>query len=216
MPTVLMRLAGAMQSWGTRSQFDQRDTELEPSKSGVLGLVCAAIGIDREDWASLEPLTHLRMGVRADQPGVLRVDYHTAQLRPEHPKTDTALSRRYYLCDAVFLVGLEGQHQDLLAGIHQALKNPRWTLSLGRKAFPPSQPVFLEDGLRDESLEDALRKYPFIGSERQISAGEPLRLSLQSRTAEGSLRFDQPDSSFADRRFTSRYVIPDSVILGGT
>jgi CRISPR system Cascade subunit CasD len=60
MPTLLLRLVGPMQSWGTTSRFDQRDTGKEPSKSGVIGLVAAALGIDRENWTDLEPLTHRR------------------------------------------------------------------------------------------------------------------------------------------------------------
>ena len=49
MKTLLMRLAGPMQSWGTQSQFRERDTGLEPSKSGVIGLLCAALGRPREE-----------------------------------------------------------------------------------------------------------------------------------------------------------------------
>ena len=45
--TLLLRLAGPMQSWGLESRFDQRDTGREPSKSGVLGLICAALGKPR-------------------------------------------------------------------------------------------------------------------------------------------------------------------------
>ena len=43
MATLLMRLAGPMQSWGTTSRFDQRDTGKEPSKSGVVGLLAAVL-----------------------------------------------------------------------------------------------------------------------------------------------------------------------------
>ena len=46
MPTLLLRLVGPMQSWGTTSRFDQRDTGKEPSKSGIVGLLAAAMGID--------------------------------------------------------------------------------------------------------------------------------------------------------------------------
>ena len=79
MATLLLRLVGPMQSWGTTSRFDDRDTAKEPSKSGVLGLVAAALGIDRENWVELEPLCHLCMGVRHDRPGVPKRDYQTAQ-----------------------------------------------------------------------------------------------------------------------------------------
>src|SRR5437016_606458 len=76
MATLLLRLAGPMQSWGTRSRFDDRDTERFPSKSGVIGLLCAALGRPRA--ASVDDLAALRMGVRADRPGVLSTDFHTA------------------------------------------------------------------------------------------------------------------------------------------
>src|SRR3989337_2849908 len=78
MPTLLVRLAGPMQSWGTTSRFDQRDTGKEPSKSGVIGLLAAAMGIDRGNWDDLEPLTRLAMGVRHDRPGIPKREYQTA------------------------------------------------------------------------------------------------------------------------------------------
>lgn len=206
MPTLLLRLAGPMQSWGTRSRFDERDTDLEPSKSGVLGLICAAMGIDRADWKNLEPITRLRMGVRVDQPGVLRYDYHTAQhLDPGDPSVvrGTAVTRRYYLADAVFLVGLEGEDRGLLERAHAALKNPHWPLYLGRKAFVPSQPVFLEPGVVDHDLETALRACPFLRS--GAGPGE-YRMVIESLRPEGSLRMDQVIASFTERRFGARYV----------
>lgn len=214
-----MRLAGPMQSWGTRSRFDERDTDLEPSKSGVLGLLCAALGIDREDWKNLEPLTRFRMGVRVDEPGVLRVDYHTAQSRPGEAKTDTAQSWRYYLSGAVFLVGLEGEDRGLLERVHVALKNPHWPLSLGRKAFVPSQTVFLEPpetnmhGLLETPLRESLENFEFIGRKRPD--GDTFRFILESDTATGSARFDQPNGSFAERRFIARHVVSSMNTLPG-
>ncbi len=226
MPTLLMRLSGPMQSWGTRSRFDERDTDLEPSKSGVLGLVCAALGVDREDWVGLEPLTYLAMGVRVDEPGVLRMDYHTAQdvIAADSSKTHrTTVSRRYYLSDAVFLVGLSGADRGFLEKIHAALKNPHWPLSLGRKAFVPSRTVFLEPpetvydgllaphGLQDVDLEAALGAYPFTG--RNLPSEGIVRLVLPSNGVTGSMRFDQPVGSFAERRFSARHVVTHTTNL---
>ena len=65
--TLLIRLAGPMQSWGTQGRFDVRDTEREPSKSGVVGLLCAALGRDRSE--PLDDLASLRMGVRVGPGG---------------------------------------------------------------------------------------------------------------------------------------------------
>src|SRR5262245_44963159 len=76
MSVLLLRLAGPMQSWGTQSRFSVRDTGLEPSKSGVVGLLCAALGRKRHE--PLDDLARLQMGVRADRPGRVARDYHTA------------------------------------------------------------------------------------------------------------------------------------------
>src|SRR5512143_1848278 len=129
--TLLLRLAGPMQSWGTTSRFDQRDTGKEPSKSGVIGLLAAALGIDRENWTDLEPLTRLSMGVRHDRPGVPRRDYQTAQniISADRSKIhDTAVTIREYLADAAFLVGLEGYDRPFLERAYRALRNPVWPL----------------------------------------------------------------------------------------
>src|SRR5690606_40565014 len=75
--TLRMRFAGPMQSWGTRSRFDHRDTEVAPSKSGVIGLVAAALGRHRDE--PIGDLASLRLGVRLDREGVLMRDYHTAK-----------------------------------------------------------------------------------------------------------------------------------------
>src|SRR5574340_1545360 len=138
MNTLLIRLSGPMQSWGTQSRFNMRDTGLEPSKSGVLGLLCAALGIDREDDQGLASLAGFRMGVRVDREGLLSSDYHTAQnVLMAHGKgtKDTEVSTRYYRANAVFLVGLESGDLALLERIQSALQKPVWALYLGRKAF---------------------------------------------------------------------------------
>lgn len=211
MPTLLLRLAGPMQSWGTRSRFDERDTELEPSKSGVIGLVCAALGRDRHE--DISDLAALRMGVRVDQPGVLRRDYHTAMSAKRADGTGpviVAVTNRYYLADAVFLLGLEGEHA-LLERIHRALKTPHWPLYLGRKSFLPSPSVWLEDGLKTEGLEEALALYPFLGRGEEPEDGCLYALEAQ---VSGSLRMDQPIAPFAARRFGTRYVQSVTAKLG--
>ena len=75
--TLLLRLVGPMQSWGFRSRFDHRDTALEPTRSGVIGLLCAALGWPRD--ADLSRFSDLQMGVRVDAPGRVMTDYQTAQ-----------------------------------------------------------------------------------------------------------------------------------------
>lgn len=216
MPTLLLRLAGPMQSWGTTSRFDQRDTGKEPSKSGVIGLLAAALGIDRENWPDLEPLTHLSMGVRHDRPGVPKRDYQTAgcaaadtiiKADGKQAKDGGVVSQRFYLADACFLVGLEGEDVTLLEKIHAALQNPFWTLALGRKSYVPSEPIWVDDGLQDASLMDVLARWPWIGNQRKWEEfPDKLLVSYESVDGSGVLKMDQPLSSFAERHFGSRFV----------
>ena len=53
MATLLLRLAAPLQSWGADSKFETRKTNREPTKSGVIGLLAAALGLRRDDAAGL-------------------------------------------------------------------------------------------------------------------------------------------------------------------
>lgn len=217
MPTLLLRLTGPMQSWGTTSRFDQRDTGKEPSKSGVLGLLAAALGIDRENWTDLEPLTCLSMGTRHDRSGVPKGDYQTAQqiISADHSKKhETAVTTRDYLGDAVFLVGLEDEDRPFMERIHAALRDPVWPLALGRKSYVPSESIWIENGLQDAPLRDVLARWPWIASLRRgEELPEKLLVSFESEDGTGVLKMDQPLSSFAERRFGSRFVCSEWIPL---
>jgi len=156
MNTLLLRLAAPLQSWGADSKFERRATNGEPTKSGVIGLVAAALGRRRTE--PLDDLTKLKFGVRIDKPGQIMVDFHTA-----HSTKQTYVTRRYYIEDADFLVGLEGE-LDLLHTIAAAVNTPYFPLFLGRRSCPPTGPLCL--GVRDASLEEALRNecFPYKGA----------------------------------------------------
>ncbi len=211
MTTLLLRLSGPMQSWGTHSKFDVRETGYEPSKSGVIGLLCAALGRPRHD--SLDDLAALQMGVRVDCQGTLQRDFHTAgkdgyyKVSGKIERKNPIVTTRYYLADAVFLVGLSGE-VSLLQDLFHALQHPVWLLYLGRKAFVPSEPVWLPDGLRyGESLMDALRTYPWLGH----TDDPPARLRVVYDDPNGPLlSYDHP-VSFAERTFRPRYTSVESV-----
>jgi CRISPR system Cascade subunit CasD len=205
-----MRLEGPMQSWGVQSRFEVRDTGSEPSKSGVIGLVCAALGRVRSE--SIADLSQLRMGVRVDREGQMRRDYQTAT-RWKHDRRGSLvesysiLSERHYLADASFLVGLEGDDVALLRQIDSALESPRWPLCLGRRAFAPCAPVRV-CGPIEEILEHALTTAATRA--RHNDDERPLRLVIESRAGDdaGLITHRRPDQpvSFLPRRFTSRDV----------
>lgn len=216
MAVLLLRLAGPMQSWGTQSRFTHRDTDLEPSKSGVTGLLCAATGKPRDDLAAIKELAGLKMGVRVDRQGTLKRDYHTAQnvAKAGGGIKPAELSDRFYLSDACFLVALLGEHK-LLKDIDGFLANPTWQLYLGRKSFVPGLPVYLPHGLLPDcaDLVTGLKGYPYLLPDRK---GEPpsfLRMEIETEFGQGDrVKQDQPISFIsADRQFGLRYVKSASV-----
>ncbi|MCJ2543328.1 type I-E CRISPR-associated protein Cas5/CasD [Thermostichus vulcanus] len=199
MPTLLMRLRAPMMSWGDHSQFGHRDSRREPTKSAVIGILCAALG--RPRWDPVADLAALKMGVRVNKEGILQRDYHTIQdnIRDKN-KASTTLSERYYVADADYLVGLEGE-LGLLQQLDQALEQPRWQLFLGRKSFIPSHPIRV--GVVDLPLLDALchRAYEHRGRK-----DPPSQLRFVMEVQDGTdIRQDVP-LDWQNRRFGRRAV----------
>jgi len=202
--TLLLRLAAPLQSWGIAHNFNQRDTAREPTKSGVIGMIAAALGRRRTE--SLDDLNTLRFGVRLDQPGTLLRDYHMVR---GVERTNIHITNRYYLADAVFLVGLQGDPA-LLESIAIALCNPVFPLFLGRRSCPPVGPLVL--GTRPLDLEDTLHDEPWQAAEwvQRKSAQPALGIVCEVPAGqEGSfLRRDVPVSfSPALRRHAVRSVV---------
>ncbi len=186
-PVLLLRLEGPLQSWGVRARWDVRDTQAEPTKSGVIGLLGCALGYPVGD-ARLEALdAGLRFGVRVEAPGRVMLDYHTVSgflptaegtYRHSGLKTATSLERlgrdpdatpatiispRYYLEDAAFLVALEETERGagLLTTAAGALGAPAWPLYLGRKACIPTRPILETLTQVYSGIEEALTRHPW-------------------------------------------------------
>ncbi len=183
MTTLLLRLTGPLQSWGSSSRFVRRTTEPHPTKSGVLGLLAAALGRRRTD--AIEDLLGLRFGVRLDRPGEVIRDFQTARsLDGEH---SMPLSTRYYLADAAFLAGLEGP-SDLIEAVVESLRRPVFPLYLGRRSCPPAGPMVV--GVREASLWDALVSEPRPGHVRgrpRLSVG-PVEIVIDADAAPVAVR----------------------------
>lgn len=208
MTVVLLRLEGPLQAWSAQGKLGVRDTEREPTKSGVLGLVGAALGMARDDDRRLAELATLRMAVRVDRAGGLLRDYHTAgggRFRGRkyfvYETTDCVPSERYYLQDASFVVGLGGD-EPLVSQVGNALQSPRYPLFLGRRSCPPSVPPFMS--VRGGDLHAVVSESPL--TERSDEA--PYRTIVEVSPGEGDSRDDVPLSfSAPERRYGRRYVM---------
>lgn len=176
MPTLLLRMRAPMMSWGDHSRFTIRDTRTEPTKSAVIGLLCAALG--RPRWEPIHDLAALKMGVRVDREGLMQCDYHTVMdgIKSSGSKGDTVISHRYYIADADYLVGLKGD-RSLLTTLDDALQNPCWQMYFGRKSFVPSRPVQI--GIIDLDLVEALQSHPYELRNKQKQPPERLRYVLE-------------------------------------
>ncbi len=161
---LVFRLYGPMASWGDVAVGTYRPTFDHPSKSAVMGLLAAAIGIRRDEDVKLRKLTEsYDFAVRVDASGMMLRDYHTSQvpssgsgrnkkyfatrkdeLAASQKDMKTILSMRDYYCDAAYSVCLWSKSDDVpysLENLAQKLKEPEFVLYLGRKSCPLAMPV---------------------------------------------------------------------------
>lgn len=176
MSVLILRLAGPLQSWGSRSRFTRRTTEPMPTKSGIIGLLAAARGYRRED--PIEPLLGLSLAVRTEQQGSMLRDFHTAH----HLVTGKSmpLSVRYYWADAVFTAYVEGT-DEMIDGLAEALADPAYPLYLGRRSCVPEGRLVM--GVSSEPLSSVVSSTPW-------QAGEAVRCKAQMPTVSLEVQAD--------------------------
>jgi len=160
MEYLVFRLYGPLASWGEIAVGESRHTAAYPSKSALLGLLAAALGLRRSDEELQITLSETyRFAVKVISTGYLLRDYHTTQVpdsvgkfiyrtrRDElvigKPRLGTILSGREYRCDALAIVavkGLDGASWTLKE-LQAALLRPKYHLYLGRKSCPLAAPL---------------------------------------------------------------------------
>ena len=222
---LVLYLDGPMQAWGHQSRFNRRTTLPYPTRSGVTGMICAAMGIDREDRAMLVKLGDLEMEIVALSRGIavsgretsrmLRSgrwsDFHTVGGGYD-PKTqrqfmsrkanaaspDTVVTHREFLADARFGVLIAGEH-GLLGECERALCDPVWGIWLGRKCCIPASPVC--QGLFPD-------RHAAINRLKELSGGTVVRLIGEvQRFDDGNDTLMDVPVCFAAREFRPRRVL---------
>lgn len=178
---LVFRLYGAMASWGQAAVGGDRPTARQPTRSALLGLLAAALGIRREQAGELQALADsVYVAVKHCAPTSLLRDYHTAQV-PSHnkkvhyrhrkselsepkDKLNTVLSSRDYRCDGLWTIAVysKANASVTLEALRDALYKPVFALCLGRKSCPLAAPVQAQ--LVDcSSLQEALdTKFPSL------------------------------------------------------
>jgi CRISPR system Cascade subunit CasD len=145
---LAIKLDGVMQAWGGHTYEDYRHSELIPTRSAVLGMLAACVGVDRGDVERLESLSaSVRMAVRLDSKPQRMIDFHTvldARKVDGKPNSNPVVSRREYLCDAKYtiLVQATSEAGHSLESVEKAIKSPVYTPFLGRRSCLLSRPLF--------------------------------------------------------------------------
>lgn len=222
MQCLIFRLYGAMASWGCTAVGGIRPSRSTPSRSAVVGLLSAALGLRREQEEAIAQLNDsIGITIKSESEGRLLRDYHTAQvpstdkkaiwphrkaeLENAHRDVNTILSTRDYRVDGHWLVALtlrDGATYTLEA-LRDALQEPVFPLYLGRKSCPlsaPANPVLCDT----DSLRQAVDNYQFpisplpraeavlYSSRVEYEWDEGLEIDL--RPAETNERWDKPAS----------------------
>ncbi|MGO3785527.1 type I-E CRISPR-associated protein Cas5/CasD [Pseudoalteromonas sp. KG3] len=155
---LVFRLYGPLASWGQAAVGGDRLTGLQPTRSAILGLLGAALGIKREQAERLQALqTSVNIAVKQTVPTSLMRDYHTTQVPSyknkvvhrtrkselSEDKLNTILSSRDYRCDGVWIISiyLTSDAVHTLEQLKKALETPVYLLSLGRKSCPLAAPM---------------------------------------------------------------------------
>lgn len=221
--TLAFYLDGPLQAWGASSRFQRRETEAFPTKSGVLGLIAAAMGIDKhspDEPGQLRPLAALKFSVLRVEKKTGTVqrlsDFHTvgggydrkhpveslhvARIASGGVSKNAVITHRTYLTDAKFIAVLEGT-MDVLERCADALENPKWGVWFGRKCCLPAAP--LSPTLASSPAEAIHAIYARIGR----TPTEPAASQGQEESDGDGAWFpsDQP-ISFGKREYQSRPV----------
>ncbi|SNS72386.1 type I-E CRISPR-associated protein Cas5/CasD [Actinomadura mexicana] len=215
---LLLHLSGPLQSWGERSRFNQRDTSQAPTRSGLIGLIAAALGRRRNH--PIDDLAALRFSIRIDRPGALLRDFHTvgggmpreltvitAEGKRRSADKATLVSDRYYLQDAAFTVAATASDRDLLDNCAQALRAPAWPPYLGRRSCPPDAPLLISG-----PLDDPIKNLIGLPLARPASASrQTVSVEFRADTPfEGLAWPGDPDTIQADQVYTQTQDDPIS------
>lgn len=181
---LIFKLHAPLASWGDIAVGEMRPSADRPTRSCVLGLVAACLGIRRESESELQALDHLRVAIRVDEPGLPMYDYHTIQV-PKSEKgvwyrtrgdelhwnrrqsLETILSSRAYRMEAIAHIVVTRPESaaalcPTLRSIAEAMDRPTFAPYLGRRSCPlalPLHPRLIEAAdfvsACDRALEDA-------------------------------------------------------------
>lgn len=229
---LALMLDAPMMSWGFSSRFQRRTTALHPTRSGIVGMICAALGVDKgssdeAEWLARLETVRITVLIIPRHPEGCREsldirrldDYHTTgggYDKKTHPQwiprkasggpcDNATLSTRQYLLDAKFGVILEGPHA-ILEPVADALRDPRWGIWFGRKNCIPAAPVLR--GAVVETVEQAMAELGLAGESLEKFS----RVEESASFADGTDTLMDAPVNFKTREFKPRRIFQQPAI----
>lgn len=187
----ILHLRGPLQSYDDRGFGPIREAGAFPSRSAVIGLVAAAQGLPRNDDRLVHLHDALLVHAATVRPGAVRTDFHTVDAGG---KNKTVTYRDYHH-DAHFVVLVEARtpsDADLLEAAQSALRSPYYVAYLGRRACPPSRPLWPEAAEHDHVLGALVRAAETAGTAYRHRARGGFRLYLDGRVTRADVEAAWP------------------------
>lgn len=218
MKTLLLKMSGPLQTWGTSSRFETRHTDFYPSKSAIIGIISACLGYKRDDNRILK-LNELDFAVRIDQDGNIFRDYHIAQkFKPNGDFDRTYVTNRYYMEDAVCIVSISHSEEIFIKEIENALRYPYFQPFMGRRSIPLPLDFIIDS--TDDSAVESLKNLPWQAMEwYKKRSPKEINLSIYADAdlIEGGVKNIRRDKviSFSqkERKFGPRYESRIDIIV---
>ena len=230
MKHLALYLRAPLQSWGASSKFGDRGTLDAPTRSGLLGLLAAACGVDKNDetrdreW--LARAAKLSVAVLAFRRGDRMADYHTVgggfdekdpwrkrmiPISADGKNRRTNVTHRDYLADSVFGALLSGDDA-MIDEMATGLADPVWGVWLGRKGCIPTEPILAGVFESEDAARDALAGRLRSSLERgggKVAGGDSTDVAfsvLEARAGEEDETLLDVPVSFGRREFHARRV----------
>ncbi len=210
---LALTLVAPFQSWGASSKFKERTTLEHPTRSGIIGILCAACGVDREDVQGLQRINEVSIKVYTFARGRRLTDFHTVgggydskflnvSVKADGTSGDTVITHRDYLQESRFGIIVSGK-ASLVESLADAVRNPKWGVWLGRKNCIPSEPLFT--ALTDE--ESAA-----VAALKKRDDSEPIQIVAEvSSLEESSDSIMDIPLDFSKRKYASRRVVRETM-----
>lgn len=211
MKTLVLKCSSPMQSWSNDSRFNIRSAGRYPSRSGIIGIIASALGMDRNE--PLDIFDGISTSIRIDKKGIVYPDYQVVHRWNRKNGNITAKGNaiandnRYYIEDGIFMVFIEGD-DGIIDKFADAIQYPVYSLFLGRKSCPPTYDFFY--GVFDKDASSCIMDVPPEGEDHRVVVIRDVR---DGELADDTVKDNPIAFNIKDRKYSGRQIKEYHVVL---